>query len=63
MMTDTVDEIDIDDLTSDSAKPPVPGHDAWFRKKVSATLKEAKAGKLTHRTLDEVATDYGFDAS
>ena len=62
-MTKTVDEIDIDDLTRDMAKPPVAGHDAWFRKKVSTALEEAKAGKLTYRTLDEVAADYGFDAS
>lgn len=62
-MSNTVDEIGIDELTTDTGKPPEPGHDAWFREKVRQTLSEAKAGKLTYRTLDEVAADYGFDAS
>lgn len=62
-MSDMIDEIAVEELIADTGKPPEPGHDAWFRQKVKKTLQDAKAGRLTYRTLDEVAADYGFDAS
>ncbi len=52
----------LEEMTTDTGAPPVPGHDEWFRRQVQKTLDKKKAGKLNYRDLREVAAEFGFNA-
>lgn len=52
----------LEEMTTDTGAPPVPGHDEWFRRQVQKTLDKKKAGKLRYRDLRDVAADFGFNA-
>ena len=52
----------LEEMTTDTGAPPVPGHDEWFRRQVQKTLDKKKAGKLKYRDLREVAAEFGFNA-
>ena len=52
----------LEEMTTDTGAPPVPGHDAWFRRQVQRTLDNKKAGKLKYRDIREVAAEFGFNA-
>lgn len=52
----------LDEMTTDTGAPPVPGHDEWFRRQVRRALDDRKAGKADYRDFDEVAAEFGFNA-
>lgn len=52
----------LEEMTTDTGAPPVPGHDEWFRRQVQKTLDKKKAGELNYRDLREVAAEFGFNA-
>jgi hypothetical protein len=50
------------ELTTETGRPPDPGHDEWFRRQVQETLDKKKAGKLKYKSLADVAARFGFNA-
>ncbi|MFZ5617176.1 MAG: hypothetical protein ACOZAA_07645 [Pseudomonadota bacterium] len=52
----------LEEMTTDSGAPPVPGHDEWFRRQVQKALDDKKSGKATYFDFDEVAAEFGFNA-
>ena len=61
-MSEIDQSTDLDELTGNTGEAPTPGHDAWFRGKVRESLDKKAAGKMSYRSLDEVAADYGLNA-
>ena len=57
-----IKNVPLGDLIGRTEGAPDPGHDAWFRKKVEASLQRSKSGKASDKTLDEVAEKFGFNA-
>ncbi|MDP1554304.1 MAG: hypothetical protein Q8L84_02495 [Hyphomonas sp.] len=41
---------------------PDPAHEAWLEAEVRRTLEAKADGRMTYRTLDEVARKFGADA-
>ncbi len=50
------------EMTTVTGAPPVPGHDAWFRRQVQKALDDKKAGKSDYVDFDAVAAKFGFNA-
>lgn len=41
---------------------PTPEHDAWMQAEIRKTLKAKAEGRMTYRSLDEVARRFGANA-
>lgn len=52
----------LEEMTTDTGAPPVPGHDEWFRRQVRLALDDDKSGKADYKDFDEVAAEFGFNA-
>ncbi|MEM7173277.1 MAG: hypothetical protein AAF530_24150 [Pseudomonadota bacterium] len=61
-MSEISEKVVLDELTGNTGEVPTPGHDEWFRGKVRDTLDKKANGKMSYRSLDEVAANFGFNA-
>lgn len=52
----------LEEMTTDTDAPPVPGHDEWFRRQVRLALDDDKSGNADYKDFDEVAAEFGFNA-
>ncbi len=52
----------LEEMTTDTGAPPVPGHYSWFRREVQKALDDKQAGKADYWDFDKVAAVYGFNA-
>ena len=60
-MSDAVKEdIPLKEFTEATDTPTEPGHDAWFREKVTATLKKIERGEMKTYTSAEVRAKFGM---
>ncbi len=51
----------LEEMTTDTGAPPVPGHDAWFRRQVQLALDDKRAG-AKYEDFATVAAEFGFNA-
>ncbi len=52
----------LEEMTTDTGVPPVPGHDEWFRRQVQLALDDEEAGKAEYEDFRKVAAEFGFNA-
>ena len=60
-MTQKIEDTGVDELAGRDNHPAEPGHNAWFRSEVRATLDKKAVGEMAYRSLDEVIASFGFD--
>lgn len=60
-MTEKTKDTGFNKLMTNDRGPVEPGHDAWFRRAVRATLYKKAVGEMTYRSLDDVIARFGFD--
>lgn len=52
----------LEEMTTDTGAPPVPGHDAWVRRQVQRALDDKKSGNAKYEDFEKVAIEFGFNA-
>lgn len=61
-MSDLKDKLSLEEMTRNNGQPAVDGHDAWVRKRIQERLLKKKSGNMNYISLDDVASEFGFDA-